>query len=195
MPQARLPDINTRFIKFTNEAISSWKSENYDACLGSCYALNGLLAPEYRVTISTKDYEDKIKHDLLVVCNHCTAQSKHREANLFNRLCSSSLRYILDEKFEQVWTCPQCHHDNILLKTHMIDKIAKEPNYLKVVAKPPERKEGMMARTTFHKKFSQWFWNFMDELGAQMALFRDDNWQRSGEYTDEDVDTSGEDDK
>ena len=68
MPQARLPDINTAFIVYRREAITSWKSQTYDACFGSLQTLNGLLPHDYRVMISDSEYYKEINKDMLFTC-------------------------------------------------------------------------------------------------------------------------------
>src|SRR3990170_1282843 len=151
MPQARLPNINTQYIKFTNEAVNAWKSENYEACLGSLFALNALMPDKYRVLISNQEHK-----------------------KLTN---------------EQLWNiCTKCKHENILLKSDMVQDKPKDPSYFKVVPEPPSQKDGIMDRRKYSTKFTLWFWTCLGEIESQMATFRDDNWTKSEPYPDFDYD-------
>lgn len=74
----------------------------------------------------------------------------------------------------------------------MIQKILGEPYFLKVVPKPPERKDGLMDRATYHNKISVWFWTFIDEIEERLGQFRDDNWSRGDEGEAMDFGETGE---
>ena len=64
MPQARLPDINTAFIKYRNEVIAAIKRKDYDNMHGSLNGINGLLPTEYQVIISNTKYEELTRTDI-----------------------------------------------------------------------------------------------------------------------------------
>ena len=181
MPQARLPDINTAFIVYRRETISSLKSGQYDNCFGSLYALNGLLPEEYRVQISTKDYEEKTALDIKVICPKCEAETEYKKIKVFDKLFLGLYSLILNKRLEKVWTCTACGQDIRISQTPMTQPKLKEPWFVKTVPKPPLRKDGLHDRSTYHIKICQWVWSFLDELEAQMAKFRDDNWHKGGE--------------
>ena len=52
MPQARLPDINTAFIRYRSEVLVGMKKGDWDSMHGSLNGINGLLPQEYQVKIS-----------------------------------------------------------------------------------------------------------------------------------------------
>jgi hypothetical protein len=200
MPQARLPDINTAFIKHRNEVISSLKSQNYESVFGSLYALNALLPdtvytkdeneelagkPKYRVVISDIEYGKLAKPTIRLFCYHCDDVQDgflYESVRMFNRLLTFSEAVITRRKYEKVWICPNCNKINKLDKTRRLDKIAetqlKEPYYLGVVPKPPKKQRGLLDRDKYNKHMKQWAETFLAELEARMAQFRDDNWNQ-----------------
>ena len=109
-----------------------------------------------------------------------------------NVLVSSLEQCMSVKEYTKVWNCPACDSENRLSQTRMIQKVLALPSFIKVVPEPPQRKDGLTDRKTYHKIFSRWFWQFLDELEAQAANFRDDNWQKDGQSENEDVDTAGD---
>lgn len=166
---------------YRRESISSLKSRNYDFTFGSLYALNGLLPDKYRITISTLEYNKLTKQDIFVKCNKCGIETDFKAVQVFPLLMNLVDSVISGNQYEKVWFCPDCKHENKLLKTEMSQRILKEPYFLKVVPKPPRRKDGLHDRSLYHRKVTQWALTFLDELEAQMAQFRDDNWTKSSD--------------
>jgi len=187
MPQARLTDINTAAITYRREVISGLKAKNYSACFGSLYALNGLLPEEYRVKISDIIYEDKTKQDIFVKCKFCQIDQDFKIVKKFDLLLPLIKRILSSKTHEKIWVCTDCKKNNLLEQTELIQKILGEPYFLKVVPKPPERKDGLMDRATYHSKIQVWIWTFLDEIEERMAKFRDDNWSK-GDQMDETLD-------
>ncbi len=193
MPQARLPDINTQYIKFTNEAVNSWKSKSYESCLGSLFALNGMLPADYRVTISDQDYLDKTKEVLIVVCTDCKKETDRDEVAVRHLMLPHLDSILAGQKYDDFWFCPKCNIRNKLSKTEMILNKRVDPAFNQVMPKPPTRHDGLLDRAKYHSKFTLWFWTCMGEIIAQMAKFRDDNWTKENIYgNDDDVNTEAE---
>jgi len=195
MPQARLPDINTQYIKYTNEAISSWKGKSYDSAIGSLNALNGLMPEEYRISINTPEYEAQTYFDIKAECKHCKEEIERHTIEPFDLVNSFLTRLISGSNTDKVWICPKCKATNRLLDTTMTKPKLKEPYFIKVVPQPPQRKDGLLDRTRFHNKFSVWFWTCLGEISAEMARFRDDNWTKGDDLSEFDIPTedTGED--
>lgn len=197
MPQARLPDINTAYITYRREALSSMKSKNYVACIGALYALNGLLPKKYRVTISTIEYDKLTQKHLLVTCPKCRKEDiDFTQVKIHKVILPVIDNLISNEEYIKVWYCPNplCNAENKIQTTRMVQQVLKEPAYFQVVPKPPNRKEGMKDRTTYHNQFINWAETLLIELEAQMAQFRDDNWHKGDEeYFAEDDEGSDED--
>lgn len=180
---------------YRREAISSWKSQNYDAAVGALYAFNALLPEEYQVKLSNQMFEEKTKQDIIATCNKCSVQTDFKTIVVFDLLLSLTSSLVSGVEYEKIWICKECKNENRLLNTKLVQNILQEPYHLKVVKLPPERSQGMMDRTKFHITFSLWFWSFLNELEAEAAKFRDDNWNKgSNLFDDADVDTTGEED-
>lgn len=195
MPQAALPDLNTAFIIYRREAITSLKGKRYDACFGALYAINGLLPKEYRVKVSTKLYEEKTNLDIMAVCYHCKAESNYKEVVIHDVLVPLIVKMITGSVTEKVWDCSKCLKSNKLNKTDILEPILEEPNFTKMMPKPPERKNGLLDRVSFHREISRWVWTMIDELEAQMSNYRREYQPRSDEMIDSDLNMeySGED--
>ena len=196
MPQARLPDINTAYITYRREVLVSLKTNNYTSCIGSLYALNGLLPEKYRITISNMAYAEKTMQDLLVVCRFCKQNSNYKKIKILKVIVPLIEGLVSGQAYHKVWDCTLCSKENSLDHTEMIQQVLKEPSFLQVVPRPPNRKEGMKDRTTYHNQFVIWAETLLIELEAQMAQFRDDNWHKGDDpLLDEEVDTEGEDEE
>lgn len=191
MPQARLPDINTAFVTYRREALNNLKSEKYPMVFGSLFALNALLPEEYRVHISTPEYEKTIKEKerLMAKCKHCPVQTENKDLNAIEVLQTFASVTITGQVNEKIWICTACHKENILGETAFVQEKLLNPSFIKVVPEPPQRHEGLMARNTYHKMITMWVWQLLCEVEEQMAEFRDDNWQKADVFgQDEDYD-------
>ena len=195
MPQARLPDINTSFNFFRGKAITHLLGKNYVGAIGSLYAFNNDLQKNYQIKISTKEYNEKINLDKEVVCSYCKVQSKNKDIKVYKLLNSGTVLLLTGKQYEDVWECQSCHKDNRLSETKFIQKVLAKPYCIKIVPEPPVKKDGLENALTFHKQFETWFWQFLDELEAAAAQFRDDNWQKEDEQgnQDDDINTDDED--
>ena len=186
MPQARLPDINTAFIRFRNEALFALKQFDYSACFGSLYTFNGMLPELYRVSISTIEYEKLVVRDVFCYCTHCNVEHNFKSVQVLAVLVPLIVSTISGDDHQKIWVCTACKKENLLAQTKMSRDSPKEPYYLKVVPKPPERKDGLMDRAKYHIKVVQWAWTFINELEAQAALFRGDYKNEDDEFFDDD---------
>lgn len=187
MPQAALPDLNTAFIVYRREAITSLKSKRYDACFGALYAINGLLPKEYRVKISTKLYNEKTNLDTIAVCYHCKEKTSYNEIEIKVMMLPLILTTITGSETEKVWVCSKCNNTNKLQKTDIIEPIIEEPYFVNIVPKPPLRKNGLLDRVSYHKEVSRWVWTMLDELEAQMSNYRREYQPRNEELIDSDI--------
>jgi len=182
--QAELPDKNTAFIVYRRESISSWKSGKYDACIGALYSLMGLLPADYRPSISTEEFELLTNQNLMAVCSECSAENNFAAVKTFDVTLPFLLDILSGQKTEKVWVCSQCDKMNRLTTTKLIQKVLKEPYFLKVIPSPPGRNEGMMGRTQFKIKFSTWFWLALSSIEAQMGRYREEYQPKDTEMFD-----------
>ena len=199
MPQARLPDINTAFIKYRNEFVSALKRKDYDNMHGALGGLNGLLPEEYRVIISTGKYEELTKTDIEYECSVCTIRNNKpveipkEELTIFVQYPNSMQRLLFGGSSEKVWQCPKCQTIHRLSDTNISETKLQNPYFLGVVPDPPEKKVGLIDHLRFDIMVKQWAWQMMNELEHKMAKFRDDNWSRGEEMGGlDDIDTSAE---
>jgi len=172
--QAELPDKNTAFIVYRRESISSWKSGKYDACIGALYSLMGLLPSEYRPSLSTEEFELMTTQNLMAVCTDCSAENNFAEVQTYNVILPFIAHIISGQQSEKVWLCKICSKENRLSTTKLIQKVLKEPYFLKVLPQPPGRRDGMMGRTQYKIKFSTWFWLALSSIEAQMGRYREE---------------------
>ena len=82
--QSRLPDINTAFVKYRNIVTTHLEMNDYTACFGALYALNGLLPDEYRVKISTTEYNKLTKQDIFIKCGNCNLETEYNKIKVFD---------------------------------------------------------------------------------------------------------------
>lgn len=190
MPQARLPDINTQYIKFTNEAVNGWKSENYEACLGSLYSLNALLPEKYRVELSDELYKARTAEKILNICTECNKEIEHEKIETYQIMLPFVQSVLNKTLYKEVWKCPKCQVENDLLTSKIVIDKPKDPEFFKVVPNPPRLQDGILDGRKYHSKFTVWFWTCLGEIQAQMAQFRDDNWTKETPFSEIDYDGS-----
>lgn len=188
VPANALPDLNTAYIFYRTDVKNSIKSENFTGMVGSLFDLNALLPKEYQIKISTKEYNDLIRQDLTVICNHCLKSCEHCKTNNGELECIAESKYhdiiikqvitpyllaaITGEETEKLWECKRCNNNNLLSKTKMIQNVIAQPYYLKVIPNPPNRKDGFSDRTEYKIKMKNWGYQFLIELEHQMSLYR-----------------------
>lgn len=187
MPQARLPDINSSFMKYRNEVIVAIKNKDWVLMHGSLNAINAILPESYRVIVSSKDYYKITKVEITYICNFCEHPNKKESITIFDTISNVVGGLIYGDAIYMIWICKQCTRTNRLSET-LIDKPKlQNPSFLGVVIDPPERKDGLMNRLVFNRTIAVWGLTLLKELEAKEAQFRDDNWNR-GDMFDMDID-------
>ena len=196
MPQARLPDVNTAFIKWRNKVVTALESFKYTAALGSLNNFNACLPREYQVKVSTDLYNQKLEDEkLLVHCTKCGADVDFRHVRKELVLCDPMEEMITKKKHKSVWRCSACNTQNLTNTSEFTKANLPNPYYIGVVPDPPERKDGILDRHEYHRKIERWCWIMLGELEFMAAKFRDDSWQKAIEAGydvlsgDEDQDT------
>ena len=193
MPQARLPDINSSFMKYRNEAIMAIRNKNWVLMHGALNATNASLPEKYRVIISTLEYDKITKVETIYFCNFCTFQHEKFTISIFEVPPDVLGGLIYGNDTYPVWQCSKCNRTNRLLGT-LIDKPKlQNPSIIGVVRDPPERKDGLMNRLIFNNSIATWGLTLLKELEAKEAQFRDDHWNRGdGDDFGFDMDTTSE---
>jgi len=179
-------DVNTSAIKRRNEVSAGLDSHNYSKVLGALYSLNALL-PErheedgrqkYRITISDSLYTKFTKHEIILTCKFCTEETNFETVRVYELMVPMFEGFLSGSQTDKIWVCPKCKKDVKLTDSNMTESVPKEPFFVRVVPKPPQRGNGMQGRRSYDEKFISWAWTFMQEWEASMAQFRDDNWQK-----------------
>jgi hypothetical protein len=187
--QARLPDINTAFIRFRSEAINALKAQNYDVMHGSLNASNALLPDEYRVIVDDNEYKKLTDTQINYVCTSCDKEIPRENIRIFDLIPDSMESLIYSNRPKKVWNCPKCKGLCLLGKTVIKKNDLQNPSFVGVVPNPPTRQDGLMDRLRFHIEISRWAWLIIGELESRMGIFRDDNWKKGDELLDDNVDT------
>ena len=115
---------------------------------------------------------------LLVHCSNCNEDVDYRFVKKLKVLCDSLEQTIIRSKYKNVWICSACQKDNNTNTTEFTKAFLPNPYYLGVVPDPPERKDGILDRHTYHKKIEKWCWTMIGELEFKAAKYRDDSWQK-----------------
>lgn len=79
---------------------------------------------------------------------------------------------VLCQKTEPIWFCKKCKKPNLEINTTKIIEEIDQPSYRKVVPAPPVQRIGLHNRFVFESEFKAWFYNFLEELQHQLALYR-----------------------
>ena len=164
----------------------------YDAAVGSLYAFNGCLPEDYRVKISTIEYEAKTQEKLNAKCPYCDEEIEVKDMQIEKLLNPLIIGVFTKEKYDKVWHCGKCNHVNRLVETEMIKYQLEEPSFLGIVPKPPERKDSLTDRRQFDIKFQNWCWKLLDELEAKAATFRRDYTPKDGSELEQLSEKTGE---
>ena len=184
MPQARLPDINTAYVKYRTEAIIALKQKRYNSMHGCLIAINALLPAEYQVIISTTDYADLSKTDITYQCCSCEVPIPKENVQVFDLIPNSMQLLLHGQNTHKVWNCTKCHALNKLTSTRISQVVLQNPTFLGIVPESPSRTNGLMDRMRFNIEIERWGWLLLGELEFKMGKFRDDNWKRGGEDED-----------
>lgn len=153
--------------------------------------MNGILDEEYRVKVSTEEYNKLVKQDITIKCNCCTETTNFLKIKIYNILLSKTIQIITDNKYEKIWICPICKKDNKLLSSKMTQTKLQPGGFIGVLPEPPERQGGVTDRTDYHNKVAQWVWTFVKEIEQKCGEERKAYLNR-GDMLD---DVSDEDDK
>lgn len=184
MPTAALIDLNHIALKHLDKAFYYLAGQDYDSCTSSLHAVNAALPPEYHITFDTEAYNKMIKHPLEIFCKSCGESHNRDEIKTWDMLLPLYQQIVTKSKSVKAWTCDKCNADNILLDSKMIQKVREEPFFTKVVPSPPERKQSLGDRTSFHIKYRAWFGNVVAELTRQISKLRWDHWKQGDDNLD-----------
>ncbi len=155
--------------------------------------MNACLPSEYQVDVSTKRYEAKTQTNIIVECKHCHKEFKRKDLRVLNITANFLESIFTGSSKIKRWMCLDCHKENRLSKTKMIQERGKNPQYYQVVPNPPQRQNGLADRNKYHGETENWIWKCLAELDCQAARYRTDNWNKEEADHDEDDVQSTED--
>jgi len=183
--QAALPDLNSAIIRYRTMISSCLDREDYIGCMGGLYSLNALLPAEYRVKVSTEEFDELTKVSCFMVCGHCSKEFKNTEIKIFDLLLPYDIQCITWQKTEKVWICSGCKNDNRLKDTEIKQEKIATYNYLHVMPEPPKREDGLMSRKNYRRSMEIWVWTFMGELEERCGKLRHDFMNRDDSMLEE----------
>ena len=96
------------------------------------------------------------------------------------------------KKFERIWVCPKCNNESLISQTRKIQTVLKEPSFLQVIPSAPTRRDGILDRREYHKKFTIWATLFMNELSYQMSRYRLEYKPKDMELDQEEIKYDGQ---
>lgn len=172
MPQAKLPDINTAFVKYRTHGLICIDMKNYAGASASLNGINALLPNDYKIEINSAKYNEALKTKISIICNFCNSEINKNDIKIVNLLNPILIQTLTSNEYQKAWFCPQCKKENYLNKTKMVKYTALKPFYLKVIPEPPRKKDGLQTKNTFHHNYVKWFYNFLEELEYQLGLYR-----------------------
>ncbi len=174
MPQAKLPDINNAWVRYRNYGIESIDSQNYSGAVAAIYEMISLFPEKYRLEINTEKYEDLEKDTIIYICGGCMAESVLTSVTVFNLTLGLTQSLVSGLESTKVWDCVKCGIRNMLQNTQIIKSQEVKPHYHKVIPEPPNRKQGIMDRTSYDNKMRIWFFKALEETDHQLGKYRDE---------------------
>ena len=196
-----LPNIAQNFGYYKNLAINCLQRKDFDGARSALMNLNTSLGNDYLVNISTEQYEDAVKTQLMFQCSGCFQTEKKiinegeddeytkeiqvpseipdEQVKVFDMILPLIASVVQDSKTKRVWFCPKCNHENDMVSTVKFMSERQRPYFLKVVPDSPISRRGLDRQ--FPHKFGQWFYNFLEEITAQEVLYRKEYVSQHGE--------------
>ena len=187
--QAALPDLNTAIIRYRIMITACIEREDYAGAIGGIYALNGLLPEDYRVRVSTEEFNEITKTNISIKCKHCSEEFDFYKIKVWDMLLRLIPSLLRNTKYEKTWNCPKCEKPNRLIDSEMKQTKISPNVYLHVMPEPLKREQGVLGRTAYHNSMVNWVWTFMGELEERCGKLRHDFLNRDEgmleEITDE----------
>ena len=145
--------------------------------------------PRFRVIVNDAIYKERTKHVYVVHCQHCQAECDRADLPLRKIRPPAAARALMGAPdLMEVWKCKHCHKDSRLELCDVEDRHLSEPYYCGAVPSPPVRKPGLRGRTQYLTEFRAWAAQYIVEIEAGAAAYRQEYWQRE---EDDGLDFSG----
>lgn len=176
-----LPDISSSFGFWRGYAVNCLQDKDWRGAIGGLNNLNSLLTEDYIVTINTEEYIRQTKELYSYQCSFCEEVTPKKDLIFYEKPLSSNMSLILNQEKLQSWQCPKCLEDMPVQGTSVILEKNDSPFFLKVVPEPPRPGPGLLVRFTWEPAFKKWFYNFLEQLTHQLALYRIEYVNQHGE--------------
>ena len=181
MPTARLPDINSAFVRDRETANKALREKDFMTAMGALQSYNALLPEKNRIKISTAEYRLATQTKIWYVCStkDCP-KTPYQDTIRYRRTLPAIEALARNCKTVMVWRCSNCNAVKEISDTRVQRARADNPSYHQVVPEPPSKTD-IFSSYEYEEKLAKWAWNFLIELDHQAAEYRDEHWTREDE--------------
>ena len=172
MPQSQLPDLNTIWLKWTDNVNTCLIMKDYQGAIAGVYHINAIFSADNRIEINSDKYYQQTNERLKIVCSSCRAELVRNDVEVVDVLLSSIESMVIGQKTEKVWICTECEKVNSLEYTEFIKEQFENPRYLGVIPDPPIEVRGLMGRKNFGHDATHWVRIALDELSHALGIER-----------------------
>jgi hypothetical protein len=190
-----LPDLSTTFVFWRKKYIEGLESGQWDKMSLGLANMNGTLEIDYRLPISSEDWNTQ--NDAIVwKCSNCTTPetkvinegedneytkeievptiSKRKDIRTFTEICSKQLAILSGKKTREMWECPSCENIASVRSVKSAVMKFKQPNFRNCIYEQPQRPlTGLaMRRGSYPETMRVWGTFYSEELEHKLALYR-----------------------
>lgn len=182
-----LPDISSSFSFYRAFAINSLQNKDWRGAAAALYNINSLLTEDYLITIDSVEYEKATKELSNFECPYCKEKTPEQDTVVCDRSLDAIDSVILQQERIKCWHCPHCNENPPVEGTTVFYQKTVMPFYRKIVPEPPQTVPGLLIRFTWVPQFKKWFYNFLEQLTHQLALYRIEYMSQHGEDMQEPI--------
>ena len=172
MPQSQLPDLNTKWLKWTDYVNTCLVQKEYMGAISGVYHINAIFGDENRVEINSEKYNRLTKEQQKVKCPSCDEEINWENVRFFDLLNPLLAQVITGCKTDRVWDCPKCGNTNKANDTELIKSVFENPRYISIIPEPPIQKIGITGRRNFERESRDWIRLALDEISFSLGLER-----------------------
>jgi len=191
-----LPDLSTTFVYWRKKYIDALESGQWDVMSLALHNMNGTLEAEYRLPISTEDWNKQKDSEIVWKCNECTTTetkvinegeddqytkeiqvptvSKRDDIKVFDQYSSQVVTVLIDQKVRKMWQCPSCDNISSVADVKTAEMKFEAPHFRGCIYDEPQRPPtGLMRRRGIYPaSMRKWGTAFSKELEHKLALYR-----------------------
>ena len=191
-----LPDLSGVFNSWRDMYKKSMSSGDWvDASL-ALHNMNGALDVDYRLPISSVDWDKNADSYLVWKCRTCTSTetktinkgeddeytkevevpttSRFEDVKLFDVICNLELSLMSGQKSLRMWICPKCKTEDTVRSVEAEQLAYPSPHYRGCIYDEPIRPNLTIAtrRGSYPNQMEAWCRNYSIELEHQLAIYR-----------------------